>query len=94
MVQHRVESLSRVNPHAEVKDDMAQTETEWIASLAHALGVEPPNEAEREALLGIAATAAHASERTAAPISCWLVARAGLNATEGKLLADRLAEKA
>ena len=73
---------------------MAQTETEWITSLAHVLGVEPPNEAEREALLGIAATAAHASERTAAPISCWLVARAGLNATEGKLLADRLAEKA
>ncbi len=72
---------------------MAQTEIEWIAKLANALGVEPPNDAEREALLNIAATAAHASERTAAPISCWLIARAGLEPEEGRSLAENLTGK-
>lgn len=64
---------------------------EWLKSLAAALGVESPTEEERDALLSLAATAAHVSERTAAPISCWLVARAGLTAAEGKALADKLA---
>lgn len=73
---------------------MAQTEKQWIDSLAQALGVEAPTEEEREALLALAATAAHMSERTAAPISCWLVARAGLTASQGKALADKLASEA
>ncbi|TAN20377.1 MAG: hypothetical protein EPN30_10350 [Actinomycetota bacterium] len=70
---------------------VAQTETEWLNSLAAALGIEPPTAEERDAILSLAATAAHVSERTAAPISCWLVARAGLGAAEGKALADKLA---
>jgi hypothetical protein len=48
---------------------------EWLAEFAEKLGLDPPTEAEIAALLDIAATAAHASERTAAPIACWLAGR-------------------
>ena len=48
---------------------------EWLAEFAEKLGLDPPTETEIDALLDIAATAAHASERTAAPIACWLAGR-------------------
>jgi Domain of unknown function (DUF6457) len=48
---------------------------EWLKEFAEKLSLDPPTEAEIAALLDIAATAAHASERTAAPIACWLAGR-------------------
>jgi Domain of unknown function (DUF6457) len=48
---------------------------QWLAEFAEKLGLDPPTEPEIDALLEIAATAAHASERTAAPIACWLAGR-------------------
>jgi hypothetical protein len=48
------------------------TREEWIAEFARRLNVEPPTEEEVEQLLALAAEAAHASERTAAPIACWM----------------------
>ena len=54
------------------------TADEWIDRYAAALGVAPPSAEERETLLNLAGVAAHASERIAAPIACWLSARAGL----------------
>ncbi len=72
---------------------MAQTEKDWINSLAAALNVDVPTDEERDALLALAAVAAHMSERTAAPISCWLAARAGLTALEGKALVEKLASQ-
>ena len=80
-------------PRAKGGCKVSQTEKEWIASLATALSVDVPTDEEREALLALAASAAHVSERTAAPISCWLVARAGLSAAQGKALAERLAKE-
>jgi hypothetical protein len=56
-----------------------RTRTEWIEAFAARLGVEAPDEATVEALLDVAAVAAHASERTAAPVACWLLGRAGLS---------------
>lgn len=58
--------------------DDARTGTEWIAAFATRLGVEPPGDDEVATLLDLAGVAAHASERTAAPIACWLVGRVGL----------------
>ena len=55
------------------------TGDEWIQAFADHLGVERPERAEVEALLDLAGVAAHASERTAAPIACWLIGRAGLD---------------
>ena len=54
------------------------TADEWIDRYAAALGVAPPSADERETLLALGAEAAHATERVAAPMACWLAARAGL----------------
>jgi hypothetical protein len=51
---------------------------EWIDAFAQRLGVEAPSEQEVTAILALAAVAAHASERTAAPVACWLAAREAL----------------
>ena len=67
------------------------TDKEWIALFAAQLGVEPPSAAETEELLALAAVAAHASERTAAPVACWLVARAGTAPSDALALASAVA---
>ena len=54
------------------------TADEWIDRFAAALGIAAPTADEREALLELAGVAAHASERIAAPIACWMSARAGV----------------
>ena len=57
---------------------------EWLAGFATALGVEAPTAEEIRDLLALAGDAAHASERIAAPVACWLVARAGLSPGEAR----------
>jgi hypothetical protein len=54
------------------------TGQEWIADFAAALGVPPPSDEQIETILQLAGAAAHASERTAAPVACWIAAAAGL----------------
>lgn len=54
------------------------TGSEWIARFAAAIGAVAPTDEEYERILELAAEAAHASERTAAPVACWLAAAAGL----------------
>lgn len=61
---------------------------EWLAEFAQTLGLDPPTGAEVAALLDIAATAAHTSERTAAPIACWLAGRSDRSLDELKVLAE------
>jgi hypothetical protein len=67
------------------------TADEWIATFAERLGVPPPDPATVDTLLALAGTAAHASERTAAPIACYLVGRAGLDAADAGRLAEEIA---
>ena len=50
---------------------------EWIDGFARELDVEPPSDEQFEAILDLAAIAAHASERIAAPVACWIGGRAG-----------------
>jgi hypothetical protein len=66
------------------------TAAEWITAFAAKLGIPPPDEATTEALLALAGTAAHASERTAAPIACFLAGHAGIDPVEAKRLAETL----
>jgi hypothetical protein len=68
------------------------TADEWIDDFAQRLGVEPPDPATVEALLDLAGTAAHASERVAAPIACYLVGRAGLGIGDAQALAATVAD--
>jgi hypothetical protein len=58
------------------------TRDEWIADFADRLGTEPPTPKEVEEILDLAAIAAHASERTAAPLACWIAGRAGRSLDE------------
>lgn len=70
------------------------TRDEWLQRFAAEVGVAPPTAAEAEALLGLAGAAARASERTAAPLTCWLAARAGVGPGDALAIATRLAEAA
>ena len=51
---------------------------EWIAAFAERLETEPPSAEEWSVLLDLAGEAAHSSERVAAPVACWVTARAGV----------------
>lgn len=55
---------------------------EWLAAYASKLGVDPPTATEFSKLLDLAAEAAHASERVAAPVACWVAAKAGRSPEE------------
>jgi hypothetical protein len=55
---------------------------EWIAAYAERLGTTPPTPAEFSTLLDVAGEAAHSSERVAAPVACWVAARAGVTPEE------------
>jgi Domain of unknown function (DUF6457) len=65
---------------------------EWIARFAEKLGVDVPEPAVIEELLALAGDAAHSSERLAAPIACYLVGRAGVEATAAHRLATEIGE--
>lgn len=60
---------------------------EWLEAFAERLGIDVPSEQERDDLLALAGTAAHGSERTAAPIACWMAARAGVAPREAREVA-------
>ncbi len=70
---------------------MATTAVDWIQRFAERVGASVPDAREVGELLAMAGTAAHASERTAAPISTWLAARAGLSPEEALVAAKALA---
>jgi hypothetical protein len=72
---------------------MTMTAEDWAARFAARLGTRPPDDAELVALLDLAGVAAHASVRTAAPVSCWLAARAGASPVQALQMARELAEE-
>ncbi len=60
---------------------------EWLTAYAHKLGIEAPSQDEFRAVLDLAGEAAHSSERVAAPVACWLAAKAGVDVEEAMRLA-------
>lgn len=70
------------------------TRDEWIGAFAEQAGVERPSTEEIRELLELAGTAAHSSERTAAPLACWIAGRAGLSLAELRAIAERIGEAA
>jgi hypothetical protein len=68
------------------------TRDEWIVAFAEQAGVERPSADEVRELLELAGTAAHASERTAAPLACWIAGRAGLSLPELRAIAERVGD--
>lgn len=69
---------------------VSTTAVEWLRAYAQQLGIDAPDEEECDHILALAGTAAHASERTAAPVACWLAAMAGLDAAQANELALRV----
>jgi len=66
---------------------------EWLEDFCERAGVDPPSKQEVVGLLDLAATAAHSSERTAAPLACWAAGRSELNLDELQELAKRVAPR-
>ena len=66
------------------------TRDEWIDAFARELGVEPPTPEQVDKLLALAGTAAHSSERPAAPLACWVAGRAGASIEEFLAAAERV----
>ena len=64
---------------------------DWLEAYADVLGTTPPTTEEFKTLLDLAGEAAHASERVAAPVACWLVAKAGTEVSEALRLAREVA---
>jgi uncharacterized protein DUF6457 len=63
---------------------------DWLAAYAERLGTTPPSTEEFKTILDVAAEAAHASERVAAPAACWVAARAGVDLEEALRVAREL----
>ena len=66
------------------------TAEEWVAEFAREIGLAAPSERQVASILDLAASAAHASERTAAPIACWMAGISGRALPDLQAAARRL----
>ena len=67
------------------------TASEFLQAFAAEAGMPVPNEREIDELLELAGTAAHASERIAAPIACWIGGTSGMPVSDLLAAARRVA---
>jgi Domain of unknown function (DUF6457) len=70
------------------------TAQEWVRTFAEQAGAPPPSEEQMDEILRLAAVAAHASERVAAPIACWVAGTTGRPIAELREVAEGLAGEA
>jgi hypothetical protein len=62
----------------------------WVREFCRRIGVDEPSPGEVEDLLELAATAAHSSQRLAAPVATWAAGRSGRPAAELQQIADEI----
>jgi hypothetical protein len=67
------------------------TAQEFLEAFSEQVGLPPPSAEEFDALLEVAAIAAHGSERIAAPLACWMGGASGMPAAELLAAARRVA---
>jgi Domain of unknown function (DUF6457) len=67
------------------------TAAEWIGAFCDEIGMPAPSQEEMDAILRLAAVAAHASERIAAPIACFVAGASGRSLAEAEQAAEGLA---
>ncbi len=72
------------------QDSPAINARQWLAAYAQRLGIEAPTADELKAVLDLAGVAAHASQRIAAPVACWLAAKAGVGLDEAMTIARQV----
>jgi hypothetical protein len=63
---------------------------DWLAAFAERVGRPAPSQAEIDTLLELAGVAAHASERKAAPLACWLVGQTDLTPAAALAIAKEI----
>jgi hypothetical protein len=66
---------------------------EWLAAYAERLGVAAPTKDELKAVLDLAGEAARSSQRIAAPVACWLAAKAGVDLERAIALAREVGDE-
>ena len=64
--------------------------TEWLNAFASEIGVAAPDRDQMDEILRLAAIAAHASERIAAPVACYLTGLAGRPLDEAIEAAEKI----
>lgn len=67
------------------------TASEFLEAFAVEAGAPVPSQEDVDALLELATIAAHASERLAAPLTCWIAGASGLPPSELLAAARRIA---
>jgi hypothetical protein len=72
--------------------DLDPSVPEFLARFAAALGVPVPTADEIDDLLALAGAAARASARQAAPVACWIAARAGVSPADALAAARALTD--
>lgn len=65
----------------------------WIEEFVTAAHGDALSDEEREAILALAGVAARSSERTAAPLTCWVAGAAGLSPVAALEIARSLASR-
>lgn len=70
------------------------TRDQWLAAFARDAGVERPSPREIRDLLDLAGRAAHGSERTAAPLACWMAAASKRPLSQLLAAAERIGDDA
>jgi hypothetical protein len=68
------------------------TKEQWIEAFAQEIGVPELGKEQVDAILELAATAAHSSERTAAPVAAWLAGTSGKSLHEVNEAARRVSD--
>ena len=66
------------------------TSESWLQAFADRLGTAVPSDQEVLDILELAGCAAHGSQRTAAPVACWLAATEGLSPAAALQIARQL----
>jgi hypothetical protein len=66
------------------------TAEEWVKDFALRAGLSAPDDGQMDEILRLASVAAHASERKAAPIACWLAGTSGRPIEELRRLAETM----
>ncbi|MCL6095086.1 MAG: DUF6457 domain-containing protein [Actinobacteria bacterium] len=71
---------------------MSSTRDEWLGRYASLCGGSTLDEEAMGYVLELAGVAAHSSERSAAPLACWIAAAAGLTPKDAFEFAKQISE--
>src|ERR1700684_1532671 len=87
------QSTTRCSPMTTHGRTLMTSATSWIEEFITAVNADALSDEDRETILMLAGVAAPSSERTAAPLTCWVAAAAGLSPLAALEIANSLARQ-